>query len=129
MKLLLTSAGITNRSIAAALQDLTGKQPQESKVGFIPIAANVEGRNKDWYINQFLNLWRHGFNWIDIVDPTAADVDWEKRLEEVNVVFLSGGNTFHLLNQVHKTGFDKWLVKNLNTKGGEIKNRTEKNKY
>ena len=52
----------------------------------------------------------------DIIDPTAADVDWEKRLEEVNVVFLSGGNTFHLLNQVHKTGFDKWLVKNLDTK-------------
>ncbi|MBI1857160.1 Type 1 glutamine amidotransferase-like domain-containing protein [Candidatus Saccharibacteria bacterium] len=116
MKLLLTSSGIANRSIAAALRELTGKPSQESKVGFVPIAANAEGRNKDWLINQFLNLWRHGYNWIDIIDPTAADVQWEDRLKEVDIVFLSGGNTFHLLNQVRKTGFDKWLNKNLKNK-------------
>jgi len=116
MKLLLTSSGISNRSIAAALKDLTGKSPQESKVGFVPIAANAEGRNKDWLINQFLHLWRHGYNWIDIVDPTAADVNWKERLAEVDIIFMSGGNTFHLLNQVRKTGFDKWLNQNMKHK-------------
>lgn len=116
MKLLLTSSGISNRTIAAALGDLSDKSPQESKVGFVPIAANAEGRNKDWLINQFLNLWRYGYNWIDIVDPTAAGVDWEARLAGVDIVFLSGGNTFHLLNQVRKTGFDKWLNKSLSKK-------------
>jgi dipeptidase E len=31
------------------------------------------------------------------------------RLNEVGVVFVSGGNTFHLLDQARKTGFDSWL--------------------
>lgn len=116
MKLLLTSAGVTKRSIADALIKLVGKSPSETKVAFIPIAANVEEGNKDWYINQFLNFWRFGYSWIDVVDPSAADVDWKARLADVDVIFVSGGNTFHLLNQYRKTGFDKWLNENLSSK-------------
>ncbi len=116
MKLLLTSAGVTKRTIAESLIELVGKKPSETKIGYIPIAANVEEGNKDWYINQFLNFWRYGYSWIDVVDPTAADVDWETRLADVDVIFVSGGNTFHLLNQLRKTGFDKWLNENLSSK-------------
>ncbi|OGL38667.1 hypothetical protein A3J32_03080 [Candidatus Saccharibacteria bacterium RIFCSPLOWO2_02_FULL_46_7] len=82
----------------------------------MPIALNVEQGNKDWVVNQFLTLWRHGYNWIDIVDPTAAGVDWQERLKEVDVIYPSGGNTFHLLDQARKTGFDKWLKNNLKNK-------------
>lgn len=116
MKLLLTSAGVTKRSIADALASLTGKKPSETRVGYVPIAANVEEGNKDWYINQFLNFWRFGFSWIDVVDPTANGVDWKTRLADVDVLFLSGGNTFHLLDQMRKTGFDQWLSENIDTK-------------
>ena len=42
MKLLLTSAGITNPSIAKALFELTGKRPEEITVVFVPTASNVE---------------------------------------------------------------------------------------
>jgi len=42
MKLLLTSAGITNQSIAQALIDLVGKSPKDTRIGFIPTAKNVE---------------------------------------------------------------------------------------
>lgn len=116
MKLLLTSSGISNSTIAKALQDLTGKLPSEVKIGFVPIAANAEEGNKDWLINHFLSLWRRGYNWIDIVDPTADEVNWENRLESVDIIYLSGGNTFHLLDQVRKTGFDEWLKTNLKHK-------------
>ena len=116
MKLLLTSAGITKRTIAETLAELVGKSPGETKVAFIPTAANIEGGNKDWLVNQFLNLWRFGYNWIDVVDPTAAGVNWQSRLQEVDVIFLSGGNTFHLLDQCRKTGLDKWLNENLEGK-------------
>lgn len=109
MKLLLTSSGISKRSIAVALSQLVGKNPSETKVGFISTASNVEEGNKDWYINQFLNLWRFGFNTIDIVDFSAPDVNWQDRLRDVDIVFISGGNTFHLLNQARSTGFEKWL--------------------
>lgn len=116
MKLLLTSAGVTKRSLAEELAKLVGKSPSETKVGFIPTAANAEEGNKDWYINQFLNLWRFGYNWIDVVDPSAPDTDWQNRLKDVDVVFVSGGNTFHLLNQLRLTGFDDWLHRNKETK-------------
>lgn len=109
MKLLLTSSGIVKSSIAKALAELVGKTPSETKIGFIPTAANAEEGNKDWFINQFVNLWRFGYSSIDIIDFSAADINWRQRLVDVDVVFVSGGNTFHLLNQARKTGFDTWL--------------------
>ncbi|MEK7152605.1 MAG: Type 1 glutamine amidotransferase-like domain-containing protein, partial [Patescibacteria group bacterium] len=117
MKLLLTSGGVRNEAIAQALVDMTAKPASETKVCFIPTAANVETGNKDWYIGQFLNLWRFGFSWIDIVDPSAGGVsDWKTRLAEADVIFVSGGNTFHLLEQSKKSGFIDWLAKNLKDK-------------
>lgn len=116
MKLLLTSGGIRNRSIAQALTDLVGKSPNEAKVAYIPTAANAQEGNKDWFINQFLCLWRYGYNWIDVVDPSAAGVEWRTRLEETDIIFVSGGNTFHLLDQYRQTGFGDWLTDNLESK-------------
>lgn len=116
MKLLLTSAGITNQSIANELIRLVGKDPREIKIGFIPTAANVEEGNKDWFINQFNNLIKYGFTWIDIIDISASGTDWKNRLADVDVILVCGGNTFHLLDQVRKTGFDNWLKENLDKK-------------
>lgn len=116
MKLLLTSSGLDNGAIADALQELTGKLPSEVKVGFVPTALNAEPGNKDWAINQFLKLWRRGYSWIDIVDPSGANLDWKSRLNECDVIFISGGNTFHLLDQARKSGFDKWLESNKENK-------------
>ena len=111
MKLLLTSAGITTQTIANKLLELA--DGSNTKVGFITTAANAEPGNKDWYINQILNLQKYGFDWIDFIDPSAADIDWKTRLQEVGIIFVSGGNTFHLLNQARKTGFDIWLKENI----------------
>lgn len=116
MKLLLTSAGIENKSIAQALIRLVGKCPHEVKIGFIPTAANVEKGNKDWFINQLTQLQNFGFTWIDVVDISASGVDFKHRLEHVDVIYVSGGNTFHLLDQVRKNGFDVWLEQVLATK-------------
>lgn len=46
MRLLLTSAGITNRLIANALVSMVGKDARDIKVAFIPTAANVEEGDK-----------------------------------------------------------------------------------
>jgi len=113
MKLLLTSAGITNQSIADTLLDLVGKSAAETKIVVIPTAGNVEPDTKDWYLGQFANLQKHGYQWIDIVDPSASGVEWKERLKVADVVFVSGGNTFHLLDQLRKTGLDKWLTDKL----------------
>lgn len=116
MKLLLTSAGITNNSIANSLEKLVGFGRAKIKIGLIPTAMNAEEGNKDWFISELNDLNKHGFNWVDVVDFSADDTPWQKRLEQVDVVFVNGGNTFHLLNQIRKHKFDSWLLKALETK-------------
>ena len=110
MKLLLTSSGITNQSIKDALVDLVRKTPRSTKIGFISTAANVEEGNKDWFLTQLDDLRRFGYEWIDIIDPSANNVDWRTRVREFDVIYVSGGNTFHLLDQFRATGFDRWLI-------------------
>jgi len=73
MKLLLTSSGITNDSIANALFELVGKKPEQTKVVFIPTASNVEVGDKGWLINDLVNLQKRGFAEIDIVDVSAVE--------------------------------------------------------
>ncbi|MDB5188072.1 MAG: hypothetical protein JWO50_592 [Candidatus Kaiserbacteria bacterium] len=109
MKLLLTSAGITNQSIADSLIDLVGKKVEDIKIGFIPTAANIEKGNKDWFIRQFIDLYAYGFTWIDIVDISIPEIDWKNRFAETDVIMVSGGNTFYLLEQIRKAGFAEWL--------------------
>ena len=46
MKLLLTSAGIKNKTIAKALFELVGKKPADISLVFIPTASNVEKGDK-----------------------------------------------------------------------------------
>lgn len=117
MKLLLTSAGITNRSIADTFIGMVGKEAKDIKVAFIPTAANVEEGDKiSWFFRQYEDLRRAGINWIDVVDFAASDVEWQSRLDESDVLYLSGGNTFYLLDQMRKQKFDKYLGKVLDTK-------------
>jgi dipeptidase E len=116
MKLLLTSAGITNQSIADALVELVGKPASEVKVGVVPTAENVEPGDKTLLLESITRLRSWGIGWIDVVDPSAAEVQWQDRLEQVDVVMVCGGNTFHLLDQARKTGFDSWMNDHLGSK-------------
>jgi dipeptidase E len=114
MKLILSSFGVTNQTIANSLINLVGKNPSETKIGFIPTAMNVEPGDKDWFFSQIDTLHKFGYNYIDIVDISASDVNWRERLSQADVIFVSGGNTFHLLKCIRETGFDVWFKQNLN---------------
>lgn len=111
MKLLLTSAGITNKSLADELKQLLGREPSEVRIAFIPTAAIVEPGNKDWYLQQIDNLREYGFLWIDFVDVSAKEFNWLARMAGIDCIFVSGGNTFYLLDQFRKSGFGDWLIK------------------
>ncbi len=117
MKLLLTSAGLTNKSIVDALLELTGKPFSELNLAFVPTASNVETGDKDWVIDDLINLKSLGFNQIDIVDISALPKDvWLPRFEESDVIYVEGGNTFHLMRWIEKSGFQEILPELLKTK-------------
>lgn len=117
MKLLLTSNGISNDSIAKALFDLVGKSAAETTIAFIPTAMNVEKGDKDWFIDDLINIKKQDVASIDIVDISALPKEiWLPRLEAVDVLFFSGGNTNHLMRWIKESGLEKLLPKLLESK-------------
>lgn len=110
MKLLLTSGGLMNQSIINALLELTGRPFSKLKLAFIPTAANVEKGNKDWFIKDLIICKNLGFASIDIVDISAVPRDiWEPRLNDADVLLFEGGNTFHLMYWIKKSGLKDLL--------------------
>jgi len=116
MKLLLTSNGLSNDAIAQGLEDLTGKEPKDVKVAFIPTAAHPGRSDKDWLINDLYNIHKRGY-YVDVIDLTAFSPEKLKEaLEGVDVIFVGGGNTFYLSYWMEKSGFMAMLPELLNTK-------------
>ncbi|MEK7635399.1 MAG: Type 1 glutamine amidotransferase-like domain-containing protein [Patescibacteria group bacterium] len=117
MKLFLTSSGLTNKSIIKALFDLIGKKPEDTSLVFIPTASNVETGDKDWFINDLINIKKQNFKTISIADISAVSEDiWKPQLEEADVLFFEGGNTYHLMRWINESGLAKLLPELLKTK-------------
>lgn len=117
MKLLLTSAGISNESIKKALFDLVNKKPEETSLVFIPTASNVERGDKSWFINDLINLKNLNLKSISMVDISAVPESvWKSQIEESDILFFEGGNTFHLMEWINKSGLSKILPELLKTK-------------
>jgi len=108
MKLLLTSGGITNKSIANALFQLTKKKPEDTTIVFIPTASNVESGGKDWLITDLVNLQKLNFKSIEITDISAVEEKiWRPSIERADVLYFEGGNTYHLMRWIKKSGLIK----------------------
>lgn len=117
MKLLLTSGGLTNQAIAKTLLDLAAKPAAELSVVFIPTAANVETGDKSWLIDDLRNLQKQAFKSIDIVDVSALPQEiWQPRIEASDILLFSGGNSFHLMYWLNKSGLAKLLPELLKTR-------------
>ena len=117
MKLFLTSAGLRNEKIIEAFNSLVGLPKEKIKIAFIPTAANVEEGDKGWLIDDYSNLKKQNYESIDIVDISAVSKEiWKPRLELANVLFLGGGNTFHLMHWIKKSGLENLFPELLKTR-------------
>jgi dipeptidase E len=105
MKLLLTSGGLRNPTLVCALLKLAGKPAAELKVAFIPTAMNTEPGDKGWAVAQMQRIKDMGVVWLDIVEIAAIPKPiWLPRLEESDVIFVNGGNTTYLMEQLNISG-------------------------
>ena len=117
MKLLLTSAGITNKTIAQALLDLAGKPAEEINIAFIPTAANANRDNKTYFIRNLNQLMQQNYKMIDLVDISALPKwNWLSRLEAADVWVVSGGDSNHIMRWVEESGLKELLPELLKTK-------------
>lgn len=117
MKLLLTSSGNTNKSIENELLSLLGKPFNKANITFVPTAANVEEGNKDWLVDDMNNFRKLGFASFDIIDISAVPKDiWLPSFEKADILVFGGGNVYHLLSWIRKSGLEKVLMELLKTK-------------
>lgn len=117
MKLLLTSGGITNDTLARELENLAGKPFAELKIGFIPNAAFADpSPEKSWLIKDLHRLVERGASVavISLADLTAQEI--EQQLEPVDVVFVGGGQTFYLSWLMQQKGLFELLPRLLRSK-------------
>lgn len=116
MKLLLTSDGI-KPSFEKEFFALLNKKTSDISVSFITTAAYGEEDNPIWlqdWKNQLLALGIKKIEDLDLKDKTPEDL--EIALNNKDIIFVSGGNTFCLLYWVKKSGFGN-IVKKLIKKG------------
>lgn len=117
MKLLLTSAGLKNKSIIDALRELIGKDFKNANLVFIPTAANIEEGDKGWLIDDLTRFRELGFEEVDMVDIASVSKNiWEPRLKNADVLVFGGGNTSYLMQQIKISGLAEALPELLKTR-------------
>lgn len=78
---------------------------------------NIGSGDKGWFIEDLSNLKKQGLKSIDIVDISALPKKiWLPRLELTDVLFFSGGNSFHLMRWLDESGLAKLLPELLKTR-------------
>jgi len=106
MKLLLTSAGFENPKIGKKFLEVVGKPAHDIRIIFIPTAAITE--EQKYYVKKCKDeLLDVGIKSQNI---KVLNLDHSVLYSEVadsDVIYVCGGNTFHLLDRVRKTGFDR----------------------
>lgn len=107
MKLFLTSAGLPPETIKEFLR-LLGKKPGEAMLCFITTASHPE-ENKGYVEKDRKRLSELGFKVteLDLKEENKESLD--NKLENFDVIFVEGGNTFYLLKYMRESGFDKVL--------------------
>lgn len=102
MKLLLTSIGIANQTIAKAFHGLLAKDISSAQIAFVTTAGYfAQSRDKSWFVDQMAsvrNLKPANFELIEFNSMKRELI--LKRLAESDAIFLSGGDTSALMHAI-----------------------------
>ena len=104
MKLFLTSSCISENLREPFLKFLE-KDPRNIMCYFIPTAIDVEEEAMKWTVKSMDDLASVGLNviWYALRFKTKEQVASE--LADADLIWVNGGNTFHLLEVARSTGF------------------------
>ncbi len=86
-------------------------KPEELKLAYIPTAADPY--EDKWFIEaDRKNLKELGFKFTEVDLKNQTEEKLFEALKSFDIIFVSGGNTFYLLEKVRESGFDK-IIGNL----------------
>jgi len=114
MKLFLTSS---NNFVTSDFVKHLDRKPSGMKLTFIPTASEVEKGDLQWLKDDRQTLVDAGFQVTDFTLTNKKSYEVSEMLDKTDFVFVSGGNTFYLLQEMRKSGFDKLIIPFLK-KGG-----------
>lgn len=110
MKFLLTSSGLTNASLVAALTDLTLKPLNETAFLFIPTAAYSGVGDRAWVTDAILEFQQKGFKSVTVLDITGLKkAEWEPHFENADVICFGGGDEKYLARVVLACGMKEYF--------------------
>ena len=103
-KILLISSGLE------AIKDFVGRPPETLRMVFIPTAGNPD---KDvWWIDKDRDvLTRMGFLYTELDLASTPTERLTESLNDVDLIYVAGGYTYYLLEQMRNAGFDAVLAK------------------
>ncbi|MCX6726723.1 MAG: Type 1 glutamine amidotransferase-like domain-containing protein [Candidatus Shapirobacteria bacterium] len=110
MNLFLTSSA--NEVMTDVVRHLPLK-PSEYNVAFINTAAEPEPGDHWWVSADKKSLTDLGFNVDEFTITGLNSSQIEEKLLDKNLIFVAGGNTFYLLDQTIKNGFDQILKRKI----------------
>ncbi|MAG02734.1 hypothetical protein CMI42_05335 [Candidatus Pacearchaeota archaeon] len=110
-KMFLTS------SVKFVAENIANKIGKGLRTAFVTTASETEGPNLDWLVTSRAAMGDAGF---DLFDYTVTGKTYEQiegDLKDIDVLHVHGGNSFYLLLQSRKSGFDKFAKKFIDNGG------------
>lgn len=83
------------------------KKPTALRLTFVQTAAEVETGNLSWLKADRQALLDAGFPVTDFTFHGQNEASLREMLDQTDLLFLSGGNTLYLLQEIQKSGLDK----------------------
>ncbi len=93
------------------LEEILPKKPKECKVIFIPTAADPY-EDKSFVEKDRKKLVELGYNIEDFDIKNKDENKLLKKFNDIDAIFVAGGNSFYLLEKMQESGFDK-IIKDL----------------
>lgn len=111
MKLVLTSGGISNKSILDEVKKIIGRDLKGLKLLFCTTASNYDGGSmNEWLIDDLKTLDSLGFL-IDICDINGVPKDRViDRFRDADVFYFEGGNTAWLREAIRNSSLEDDLI-------------------
>ena len=87
------------------IKDFVGRPPETVNMVFVPTAGNPD---KDvWWIDKDRDvLTRMGFRYTELDIAGKNFEELKSSLDNADVLYIAGGYTYYLLEQIRNTGFD-----------------------
>lgn len=108
-RIVLTSCGIINDDFKNSFYEIINKNElKDMKVLYITTAADGEtDEDKSWMFEEYNTILDLGIDENNIIEYKIGS--YEINLNDYNIIYMMGGNTFYLLDMIRNYHFDKQI--------------------